>query len=63
MAALWMLMLFSFMLPGKVSAAVYRNGSRGNAVYTIQQNLEGLGYGCVPDGIFGSKTEAAVRWY
>ena len=63
MVALWMLMLFSFMLSGKVSAAVYRNGSRGNAIYTIQQNLEGLGYGCVPDGIFGSKTEAAVRRY
>lgn len=63
MAALWMLMLLSFMLPQRAYAVVYRNGSRGNAVYTIQQNLEGLGYGCVPDGIFGSKTEAAVRWY
>ncbi len=62
-ALLFSAMLLIILLPMKVSAATYRNGSSGSAVYTLQQNLEGLGYGCVPDGIFGSKTERAVRWY
>lgn len=59
----FMMLLVFLMIPSKVSAATYRYGSSGNAVYTVQQNLEGLGYGCIPDGIFGSKTEAAVRRY
>ena len=50
------------LLPTSVSAN-YRWGSTGNAVYNLQTNLYGLGYGCVPDGIFGQKTHTAVIWY
>lgn len=39
-----------------------RNGSRGNIVKIAQLLLErAMGYGLVADGIFGSKTETAVR--
>ena len=53
-AALTMLVL-------PASAAVYRQGDRGSAVTTIQTKLKNWGYysGSV-DGIFGSKTKAAV---
>ncbi len=50
------------LLPTSVSAN-YRWGSTGNAVYNLQTNLHGLGYGCTPDGIFGQKTHSAVIWY
>lgn len=50
------------LLPTSVSAN-YRWGSTGNAVYNLQTNLYGLGYGCTPDGIFGQKTHSAVIWY
>lgn len=64
MTVFLMLLAICLAMPRKVHGAVsYRYGSSGNAVYTIQQNLEGLGYGCIPDGIYGSKTEAAVRRY
>lgn len=45
-----------------VQAAVLRKGSNGAEVKKVQQKLKDLGYytGSV-DGIFGSKTEAAVR--
>ena len=37
-------------------------GSRGNEVLAIQQRLNALGYGQLSeDGIFGTKTEAALR--
>ena len=45
-------------------AAVYQQGSRGNTVKTIQQKLKNWGYykGSV-DGIFGSKTKEAVKYF
>lgn len=46
--------------------AVYstvRNGSRNNDVSTLQSTLNSKGYNLTVDGIFGSKTEAAVRDY
>lgn len=38
-----------------------RNGSTGEAVKGVQSQLNTRGYGLVVDGVFGSKTEAAVR--
>jgi N-acetyl-anhydromuramyl-L-alanine amidase AmpD len=38
-----------------------RNGSTGEAVKAVQSQLNTRGYGLVVDGVFGSKTEAAVR--
>ena len=46
------------------SAAVYRQGSTGSTVKTIQRKLKNWGYykGAV-DGIYGSKTKEAVRYF
>ena len=48
----------------EISAASYQRGSSGDAVKQIQQKLSSWGYynGRI-DGIYGSKTEAAVRWF
>lgn len=45
-------------------AAVYQQGSYGTTVRTIQRKLKNWGYykGAV-DGIFGSQTKAAVRYF
>ena len=45
-------------------AAVYQQGSSGSTVKTIQRKLKNWGYytGAV-DGIFGSKTKAAVKYF
>ena len=41
---------------------VLKNGSRGSAVTELQTLLNKLGFDCGKvDGIFGAKTEAAVR--
>ena len=47
-----------------VYAAVYQQGSTGSTVKTIQQKLKNWGYytGSV-DGIFGTKTRQAVRYF
>lgn len=38
-----------------------KNGSKGSDVITLQNALNALGYGLVADGVFGAKTEAAVK--
>lgn len=55
-------MLFGYF--SEASAAVYRQGSSGQTVRTIQQKLKNWGYydGSV-DGIFGSRTTAAVKYF
>lgn len=40
-----------------------QKGSRGEAVKALQILLAGNGYSLNPDGIFGAKTDAAVRKY
>ena len=47
-----------------VYAAVYKQGSTGSTVKTIQQKLKNWGYykGSV-DGIYGSQTKEAVRYF
>ena len=45
-----------------VSLSVLKNGSKGDDVKALQILLNGLGYACgTADGIFGSKTAAAVK--
>jgi len=47
-----------------LSLRVLRNGDTGEAVRALQILLNGSGYSCgTADGIFGSKTENAVRKY
>ncbi len=50
--------------PHTVCAATYKQGSTGSTVKTIQQKLKNWGYykGSV-DGIFGSKTKEAVKYF
>ncbi len=45
-------------------AAVYKQGSRGDTVKTIQKKLKNWGYynGSI-DGIYGAKTKEAVRYF
>lgn len=40
---------------------LYKIGSRGTMVRRIQETLSGSGYAIIADGIFGKKTDAAVR--
>lgn len=53
-----------FIFPIETEAAVLKRGSRGTQVKQMQQKLKNWGYytGDV-DGIFGSKTESAVRYF
>ena len=46
-------------------ATVYRSGSSGSGVKTLQENLNAAGYepALSTDGKFGPKTKAAVEWY
>lgn len=46
---------------GKRSRKVLRIGARGDDVLALQVSLKQRGYQVAPDGIFGNKTEAAVR--
>ena len=47
---------------GKPAVTTLKNGSRGSAVSDLQTKLNKLGFDCGKvDGIFGAKTEAAVR--
>lgn len=64
-AALFFVLVLSLsLLSFPVQAAVYRRGSSGSTVRTIQQKLKQWGYykGSV-DGIYGSKTVEAVKYF
>ena len=62
LALLFALNITLIALAQTAQAAVYRQGSTGAEVRTIQTKLQRWGYydGEV-DGIYGSRTEAAVR--
>lgn len=48
--------------PSKQQAiSTVKKGSRGNDVKVVQQKLKKLGYSIAADGIFGPKTDSAVR--
>ena len=63
-AALAVICLLAFLLPLTVQAATLRVGSRGDEVKTLQTKLKRWGYydGSI-DGIFGSRTEEALKGY
>ena len=48
----------------QVGAVTFQRGSSGDTVTAIQQKLSAWGYynGAI-DGIYGSRTEAAVRYF
>jgi peptidoglycan L-alanyl-D-glutamate endopeptidase CwlK len=48
-------------VPTTPAGNVLRAGSRGEAVAALQRDLSRLGYPLTADGVFGSKTEAAVK--
>ncbi|MCQ2440073.1 MAG: spore cortex-lytic enzyme [Oscillospiraceae bacterium] len=61
----WLIgLLAASLLVLQISAASYQRGSSGDTVKEIQRKLSDWGYysGRV-DGIYGSKTEAAVRYF
>ena len=45
------------------TVSAVRNGSTGADVTKLQENLVALGYNIAVDGIFGAKTEAALKEY
>ena len=47
--------------PYQLTASVMRSGSRGESVKWVQYRLNELGYNLVIDGLYGPKTESAVR--
>ena len=47
----------------KNALPIVRKGARGNVTYLIQSALFILGYDVLPDGIYGVKTESAVRQF
>ena len=54
----------SFNAPQSVYAAVLKQGSRGDTVKTVQKKLKNWGYySGVVDGIYGSQTTAAVKYF
>jgi cell wall-associated NlpC family hydrolase len=57
-----MFMIVILSTPLTQAATLLRVGSTGSEVVTLQSNLRSIGYEVGPiDGIFGSKTQAAVR--
>ncbi len=64
LAILFALNIFIIALAQRASADLYKKGSTGATVSEIQTRLKNWGYyyGAV-DGVYGSKTEAAVRWF
>lgn len=64
LAILFALNIFIIALAQSASADLYKKGSSGATVSVIQTRLKNWGYysGAV-DGVYGSKTEAAVRWF
>ena len=64
LAIVFALNIFIIALAQSASADLYKKGSTGDVVREIQTRLKTWGYysGAV-DGVYGSKTEEAVRWF
>ena len=64
LAIIFALNLLLIAMAQKAYADLYKRGSSGATVTEIQTRLKNWGYydGAV-DGIYGSRTEAAVRWF
>ncbi len=64
LALIFAVNIFIIALAQRASADLYKRGSSGAAVSEIQTRLKNWGYyfGAV-DGVYGSQTEKAVRWF
>lgn len=64
LALIFAVNIFIIALAQRASADLYKKGSSGAAVTEIQTRLKNWGYysGAV-DGVYGSQTEKAVRWF
>ena len=64
LAVIFAVNIFIIALAQRASAELYKKGSGGAAVTEIQTRLKNWGYynGEV-DGVYGSQTEKAVRWF
>ena len=64
LAVIFAVNIFIIALAQRASADLYKRGSSGAAVSEIQTRLKNWGYyfGAV-DGVYGSQTEKAVRWF
>ena len=64
LAVIFALNIFIIALAQNASADLYKKGSSGSTVTEIQKRLKNWGYytGTV-DGVFGSQTEKAVRYF
>ncbi len=64
LAVIFAVNIFIIALAQRASAELYKKGSGGAAVSEIQTRLKNWGYynGDV-DGVYGSQTEKAVRWF
>ena len=64
LAVIFAVNIFIIALAQRASAELYKKGSGGAAVSEIQTSLKNWGYynGDV-DGVYGSQTEKAVRWF
>ena len=64
LAVLFAVNILIILLAQNALAASYKRGSTGSVVMQIQQKLSDWGYyrGSI-DGVYGSRTEAAVRWF
>ena len=64
LAVIFAVNIFIIALAQKASADLYKKGSSGPTVSEIQTRLKNWGYytGAV-DGVYGSQTEKAVRWF
>lgn len=49
--------------PYQIPDKTLKNGSKGNGVRWLQYELNRRGFGLIVDGVFGQKTEDAVRMY
>ncbi len=64
LAVLFAVNIFIIAMAQTASADLYKKGSSGAVVREIQTRLKNWGYYSGPvDGVYGSKTEAAVRWF
>ena len=64
LALIFLLNILIITLVQTAQAATYRRGSSGQEVRTIQEKLIRWGYlDGTADGIYGSKTEAAVKLF
>ena len=64
LAIIFALNIFLIALAQSASADLYKKGSSGELVTEIQKRLKNWGYyDGVVDGVYGSRTEAAVRWF